>query len=88
MHYKTLRIEGTGPCDDCEILYINGLRCHETGCRGRWMDEIRECQWCGEEFQPYDRGQTCCSHSCGIAYHGFDCQCTECADDCREPTLT
>ena len=22
----------TGPCDACEIVMINGVRCHEHGC--------------------------------------------------------
>jgi len=23
------------PCDQCDIMYINGVRCHETGCPNR-----------------------------------------------------
>jgi hypothetical protein len=53
-------------CPSCQILYINGLRCHETGCPDAWKDELRSCKWCGAEFKPENEHQECCSHSCEI----------------------
>lgn len=54
-------------CDSCEVLYINGVKCHETGCPEAWKDEVRECGWCGGDFQPEDRHQKYCSESCAEA---------------------
>ncbi len=43
-------------CDQCQMLSINGVPCHETGCpnsRSTWIEErgewVRfvECFWCG-----------------------------------------
>jgi hypothetical protein len=54
-------------CDQCQMLSINGVACHETGCpnsrktwdadRGEWL-RLVECSQCGAEF--YD----CDSHDC------------------------
>jgi len=54
-------------CDSCEALMINGVFCHETGCRrsrsrwdeesGEWIDQIK-CRECGCMF---DKGSDCCS---------------------------
>lgn len=55
-------------CDSCEILSINGMPCHETGCRDAWQDETRECKWCGSSFTPEDRYQKFCEDSCGESY--------------------
>lgn len=57
-------------CDSCEVLSINGANCHETGCPDAWRDETRECKWCGSEFTPETRDQTCCEESCADAYYG------------------
>lgn len=43
-------------CDQCEMLSINGVACHETGCpnsrkvwrNGEWV-AVRECRECGSE---------------------------------------
>jgi len=51
-------------CESCEILIINGVRCHEIGCPSAWRDEVRECRWCGCEFRPEDPGQDYCSEEC------------------------
>jgi hypothetical protein len=59
-----------GTCKSCEVLVINGLRCHETGCPDAWRDYERECRWCGQPFQPENRWQVCCSEDCAEAYHG------------------
>lgn len=47
-------------CDQCQMLSINGLPCHETGCpnsrktwiaeRGEWVRFV-ECWECGSEVE-------------------------------------
>ena len=64
-------------CDGCEALVIQGVACHETGCPEAWR-EPRECKECGSWFVPEERGQTCCDHSCHVAYSGVSCDCEEC----------
>jgi hypothetical protein len=56
-------------CKSCESLVINGVLCHETGCPDSWMNEIRECKWCGGEFKPEDRHQEFCCDDCLEAYY-------------------
>ena len=56
-------------CNSCEVLVINGIKCHEHGCPEAWRDEIRECKWCGTEFHPEDREQVFCSESCAEDYN-------------------
>ena len=54
-------------CDQCEMLFINGVACHETGCpnaRSRWDEEFQE--WvrqvkCFECGYTVDAGTDCCS---------------------------
>lgn len=44
-------------CDQCDMLMINGVACHETGCPnsrkvyrdGEWV-RVRECPECGSEL--------------------------------------
>ena len=52
-------------CDQCQMLSINGIACHETGCpnsRKVWVAEreqwIRfvECRECGSEIE---EGEVC-----------------------------
>ena len=54
-------------CDQCEMLSINGVACHETGCpnaRARWDADSeswvqqRECFECGCTV---DADDECCS---------------------------
>jgi len=53
-------------CDQCQMLSINGVACHETGCpntHARWDSESgwvkqRECFECGFTVDVYD---PCCS---------------------------
>jgi hypothetical protein len=59
-------------CASCEILNINGIACHEAGCPDAWQNYVRECKWCGQEFEPEDREQDCCDKSCAASYHGYD----------------
>ena len=68
------------PCGSCEVLAINGLRCHEAGCPEAWRDASPECRECGQAFAPEERLQVCCSPCCAMAYGGFSCDC----DNCRE----
>lgn len=65
-------------CPSCEVMNINGIRTHEIGCPDAWKDYTRECTWCGNKFNPEEKGQTCCSHSCFIAYNNLSCDCNEC----------
>lgn len=71
-------------CRSCEVLCINGLNCHETGCPDAWRDAASECKECGAVFTPTFHGQQCCDASCFSAYTGlpFDSESNEqCADD-------
>ena len=56
-------------CNSCNILYINGVKCHETGCPESYKDEKRECLWCGSKFIPENKWQKTCSDSCYSAYY-------------------
>ena len=56
-------------CNQCEILNINGVNCHEIGCPDAWKDYQVECAWCGQEFKPEYDGQTLCDESCVAFYH-------------------
>jgi hypothetical protein len=56
-------------CESCQLVSINGIKCHEQGCPDAWMDYPRECLWCGAEFEPEDEGFTCCSDDCWDAYY-------------------
>lgn len=49
-----------GGCDDCEVVMINGLFCHENGCPSAWKDRKVDCFQCGYEFYPEQRGQRLC----------------------------
>lgn len=51
-------------CRSCETLVINGVLCHEHGCPDAWMNEVRNCLWCGCDFKPESNNQTCCSDDC------------------------
>ncbi len=57
-------------CDSCEVLYINGHRCHEIGCPDAWKDYLNLCAWCGAEFKPEYKGQKCCCSECEESYNG------------------
>lgn len=57
-------------CDSCEMVSINGMACHETGCPDAWRDKVVECRWCGTMFVPEYRHQTTCSRDCFEAWNG------------------
>lgn len=46
-------------CEQCQILVINGIICHEHGCPKAWEDERRDCS-CGDTFKPKHRHQRHC----------------------------
>ena len=48
-------------CSQCQVLIINGVRCHETGCPLAWKDYTRECFECGCYFKPEERFQRICN---------------------------
>jgi len=58
-------------CDQCQLLRINGVVCHELNCPNAWKDYVRECKECGREFKPKKKNQMCCSNSCNKAFYGF-----------------
>ena len=47
-------------CNSCEVLNINGVRCHELGCPDSWKDYTIDCDYCESEFQPESKGQSVC----------------------------
>ena len=55
-------------CPSCELLMINLVLCHETGCPDNHLFVIRECRWCGTHFRPTERGQEFCDETCAEAY--------------------
>ena len=67
-------------CDQCEVLTINGVACHETGCPNSHLDPVtnkpleRECDECGQRFTP-DEGVRAnthfCDSECSLAYSGY-----------------
>jgi len=59
-------------CKSCEVLVINGVKCHESGCPESYKDEKRVCKWCGYEFIPEDKDQNFCDDSCCCSYWGID----------------
>ena len=59
-------------CKSCEVLWINGVKCHEHGCPDAYMDETRECKWCGSEFTPEENSQEFCDNSCYCAYYNLE----------------
>jgi hypothetical protein len=67
-----------GLCTSCEVLYINGIKCHERGCPEAYKDETRECQWCGTDFTPESKQDVCCSPCCNAGYFNYDCDCSAC----------
>lgn len=62
-------------CDSCQLIKINGVVCHETGCPEAWKDESRECVECGMDFQPEERYQQTCDPHCYATFMGMPCGC-------------
>lgn len=57
-------------CTACQVLMINGHRCHETGCPEAWKDYKVKCRNCDKLFKPKTKGQDTCSKRC---YKEFWC---------------
>ena len=55
-------------CDSCNVISINGMNCHETGCPDSWRDYEGECVECGQSFTPEYKGQKFCSEECNMLY--------------------
>lgn len=70
MAAKTPKTTTRRRCAQCQVAYIDGVRCHETGCPDAWQDETRECRECGSDFRPEDCHQIFCDDACGRAYTG------------------
>jgi hypothetical protein len=48
-------------CDQCDMVAIQGIPCHETGCPNAWKDQKRTCVECGIQFPPTRYYQTVCN---------------------------
>lgn len=53
-----------GQCTQCQVLSINGLRCHETGCPIAWREYTKRCRNCKREFKLKEQRQEVCSKQC------------------------
>lgn len=48
-------------CNSCQLVRINGVVCHETGCPESWRDPVTgkgypvPCFQCGCDFEPEER---------------------------------
>lgn len=58
-------------CDRCQIVRVNGIPLHESGCSHAWRDYKIDCKFCGSSFFPEERYQNCCSEECTKAYSGW-----------------
>ena len=47
-------------CDQCQILVINNVVCHETGCPNSWKGTARKCRSCGDDFKVKSARQQRC----------------------------
>jgi hypothetical protein len=57
-------------CQSCEVLTINGRRCHETGCPDAWRDRPVSCEWCGcAIIDPESPRTRFCDESCAESYN-------------------
>jgi hypothetical protein len=50
----------SGECTACQLVVINGVRCHEHGCPEAWKGKKHSCTECGCEFTPETRFQVLC----------------------------
>ncbi len=65
-------------CDQCHVVRINGIACHETGCPNWNLDpmtgkrQTQQCPWCGCAFtqtDEHDYGDYC-DDTCRRADYG------------------
>lgn len=59
-HYRNGDECSLGNCNGCQMISINGIACHETGCPDAWRDQPKECFECGCEFLRETRHQRTC----------------------------
>lgn len=71
-------------CDSCQVLRINGIVCHETGCPNSYKNKKVECKECGQVFAPEENGQKFCSGHCQAMYYNQDCDCEFCQESEKE----
>lgn len=57
-------------CKSCNVVMINGVKCHEIGCPDAWKDQKVKCDWCGQEFKPEIKWQAFCSEDCAESFNG------------------
>jgi hypothetical protein len=76
-------------CDQCEMLNINGVNCHETSCpnaKKTWISDREawvlfvECRECGDDVEV---GECCgcCPDTCGETEAPFCLECDSAIDD-------
>ena len=70
-------------CSQCQILTINGVPCHETGCPNSWIDPVTQkgypvdCSSCGFSYIPeykvskFGICDDCRSDECDYDYPAF-----------------
>lgn len=75
---ETGKFERQYSCNYCQLIRINGVVTHETGCTEAWKDYKLECSECGNEFKPEEKDQKYCSPCCENQYHGQSCYCDDC----------
>lgn len=56
-------------CPSCQLMRIQGVICHETGCPDSYLYITRECKWCGTNFSPEHRKHFYCDDDCERAYN-------------------
>lgn len=55
-------------CNQCDVMTINGMVCHETGCpSAKYV--AQDCKWCGQEFAPTDDNLNFCDDGCAEAFY-------------------
>ena len=64
-------------CNQCEVVSINGVNCHEAGCPEAFKVQST-CKCCEGLFVPEFRGDVTCSHSCYVEYWNQSCFCEDC----------
>lgn len=68
-------------CDQCEVLNINGLNCHEGGCPNK---PIGKCSHCNEEITLGNRTGVCFANDWDGIPYCYDCACSISESEARE----
>ena len=53
-------------CSSCQMLRVNVLPCHESGCPDSWIDTTRECRNCECNSVPESQWQHSCDDACAV----------------------